>query len=309
MVIVDAHMHLWDHIDGFLGAPVRSIGNGQVTLGSQKMMGMPPYLLDGRCTWEIALSVMDAAGVYAAVVTQEYLDGNQNAYLAEAEKKNPERLFVHGLLDFFHPERLSEEFEEVMREYEFKGIKVPAMNLPKAGPRIFLNDPKCMTVFEKMEKRGMVLSIDLHPSDCQVEEMREVARSFPRLTVTLGHFAMANREGWLKQMSLAKEPNVYVESGGITWLYRLDGPPFPGAQEAFRIAAEHVGADKLMWGSDHPRTMVDFTYEQALDFLLDGCPFFSDTQKKAILGETALRIYGIKKPLQEPSRMKKITED
>jgi len=166
-----------------------------------------------------------------------------------------------------------------------------------------------MAVFEKMEKRGMVLSIDLDYGDSQVKEMREVARSFPQLTITLGHFAMANRKGWLEQLNLAEESNVYVESGGITWLFRQEGPPFPGAQEAFRIAGEHVGVEKLMWGSDHPRTMVDFTYEQVLDFLLNGCAFFTDGQKKAILGETALKVYGIKKPSKEPERIKKITED
>jgi hypothetical protein len=165
-----------------------------------------------------------------------------------------------------------------------------------------------MAVFEKMEKRRMILSIDLDYGDSQVEEMHEVARSFPRLTITLGHFAMANRKGWLKQLSLAEELNIYVESGGITWLFRQEGPPFPGAQEAFRVAGEHVGVDKLMWGSDHPRTMVDFTYEQALDFLLDGCTFFTDDQKNAILGETAVKVYGFKKPSEERQRIKKITE-
>jgi len=308
MMIIDAHMHLWDRIEGNLGQPVRSIGNGLITIGDRKMLGMPPYLLDGRCPYEIALAVMNAAGVYAAVITQEYLDGNQNAYLAEVQKKCPERFFIHGLLDFCQPERLSDEFEEVIRKYAFRGIKVPAMNLPKAEPRIYLNEPNLMAVFERMEKLGMILSIDLDYGDSQVEEMRDVARSFPALTITVGHFAAVNRKDWLKQLRLAEEPNIYIESGGLTWLYRHEDPPFLVAQEAFRGAAEHVGVGKLMWGSDHPRTMVDFTYEQTLDFLLHGCTFFSDSEKAAILGGTALRIYGFSKPSEEYRRFMKITE-
>ena len=309
MVIIDAHMHLWNRVEGDIGQPVRSIGNGLVTIGGQKILGMPPYLLDGRCTCEIALAVMNAAGVYAAVITQEYLDGNQNAYLAEVQKKYPGRFFIHGLLDFFQLERLSDEFEEVISTYEFRGIKAPAMNLPKAKPRIFLTERNLMSVFERMEKRRMILSIDLDYGDTQVEEMRDVARSFPALTITIGHFAMVNRKDWLKQLLLAEEPNVYIESGGITWLYRQEGPPFHAAQEAFRIAAEQVGVGKLMWGSDHPRTMVDFTYEQTLDFLLYGCSFFSDSEKAAILGETALKVYVFSKPPEDYQRIKKITED
>jgi len=308
MMIIDAHMHLWDRIEGDIGEPVRSIGNGFITIGDRKMLGMPPYLLDGRCPYEIALAVMDAAGVYAAVITQEYLDGNQNAYLAEVQKKCPERFFVHGLLDFYKPERLSDEFEVVIRKYAFRGIKVPAMNLPKAKPRICLNDPNPMAVFERMEKLGMILSIDLAYGDSQVEELRDVARSFPALTITIGHFAAVNRKDWLKQLRLAEEPNIYIESGGITWLFRHEHPPFNAAQEAFRIAAEQVGVEKLMWGSDHPRTMVDFTYEQTLDFLLHGCTFFPDSEKAAILGGTALKIYGFSQPAENYRRSMKITE-
>ena len=307
-MIIDAHIHLWDRVEGDIGEPVRARCNGVVTICGQEVLGMPPYLLDGRCPYEIFLSVMDAAGVDAAVVTQEYLDGTQNAYLANVQKKCPDRFFVHGLLEFRRPERLADEFRNVTRKYGFKGIKLPASYLANSEPRIFLTDPRLMSVFEQMEERQMILSVDLDRGESQVEEMREVARAFPELIIVVGHFAMANREGWLKQLSLAEEPNVYIESGGITWLYRDENPPFPGAQEAFREAVNCVGAEKLMWGSDFPRTMVDFTYEQTLDFLLRGCTFLSDNQKAAILGETAVRLFGFNKLPETRKRIKKITE-
>ena len=84
-MIIDAHIHLWDRIKGDIGEPVRARRNGIVTIGGREVLGMPPYLLDCRCPCEIFLSVMDAAGVDAAVVTQEYLDGNQNAYLSDIQ--------------------------------------------------------------------------------------------------------------------------------------------------------------------------------------------------------------------------------
>jgi len=307
-MIIDTHMHLWDRVTGDTGEPVHSLGNGMITIGGQKMLGMPPYLLDGRASCELFMSVMDAAGVDAAVVTQEYLDGDQNEYLAGVQKKHPDRFFVHGLLEFRRPDRLADEFQEVNERYGFRGVKLPASYLTEADPRIHLTDSRLMAVFEQMENRGMILSADLASGNAQVEEMREAARSFPDMAIVLGHFAMANREGWQEQLSLAEEPNIYIESGGITWLFRTEGPPFPGAKEAFRVAMERVGTDKLMWGSDFPRTMVDFTYEQTLDFLLHGCLFLSDDEKAAILGSTALKLFGFKKPESERQRPKKITE-
>lgn len=307
-MIVDSHMHLWDKVEGYVWARVHSLGNGMVGIGGEEVLGMAPYLLDGRCPYEVAMSVMDAAGVDAAVVTQDYLDGNQNAYVAEVREKCPERFFVQGLLEFRQPEQLSSEFRRVSREYGFQGIKLPAQALALATPRVSLTDRRVMDVLAQMAERRMILSADLDYGESQVEEMRAVARAFPQLTITLGHFAMVGREGWLKQLALAEEPNVYVESGGITWLFRQEGPPFPGAQEAVREAVGRVGADKLMWGSDFPRTQVDFTYEQTLDFLLKGCGFLSDAQRAAILGGTAAKVFGFQRPTKSRQRPKRITE-
>jgi len=307
-MIIDAHIHLWDKVDGNVGLPVKAHRNGIISIGESRYVGMPPLLLDGRCPYEAALAVMDAAGVAAAVVTQEYLDGNQNEYLAEIQKLYPERFFVHGLLEFRQPYSLEEEFSAVNERYGFKGIKLPASYMTDTEPRIYLTDKRLMNIFEKMERRGMILSVDLEYGDAQVDKMREVARAFPDLIITIGHFAMAGRDGWLKQLSLGEEANVYIESGGITWLFRHEGPPFPGAQEAFRMAVEVVGAEKLMWGSDFPRTLVDFTYEQTLDFLIGGCDYLTADQRSAILGGTAAKLFGFDEPSTEMKRLPKITE-
>ena len=307
-MIIDAHMHLWDRLRGDVGVRVRALRNGLVRIGDQEVLGLPPYLLDGRCSYEMALSVMDAAGVDAAVVTQEYLDGDQNAYLAQVREKCPERFFVHGLLDFRRPGQLASEFRKVTQKHGFQGIKLPASYLAQATPRILLTDQRLMAVFEQMAGRQMVLSVDLAAGEAQVREMRTVAQAFPQLTITLRYCAMAGRKGWLKQLSLAREPNIYVESGGLAWLFRHEGPPFPGAQQAMGEAVGYVGAEKLMWGSDFPRTQVDFTYEQTLDFLLDGCDFLSETQRAAILGCTARKVLGFKKRTKPRPRPKRITE-
>ncbi|MBN1293271.1 MAG: amidohydrolase [Candidatus Latescibacteria bacterium] len=307
-MIIDAHTHLWDIITGDIGQPVRSIGNGLITIGQQKLLGMPAFLLDGRAPVETFISLMNSTGVDAAVVTQEYLDGNQNEYLAEVSKKYPERFFIHGLLEFRNPDALSEEFHHMRETFGFNGIKVPAKYLAETDPRIYLTDSRLTAVFEKMKRNGMILSIDLASGDTQVEEMREISHAFHGLTIVIGHFAMTNRLGWMKQLSLAEEPNIYIESGGITWLFRNEGPPFPGAQEAFRTAVDLVGADKLMWGSDFPRTLVDFTYEQTLDFLRNGCDFLDAGQKSTILGGTARKVYGFSEPVNPQQRITKITE-
>ena len=56
--------------------------------------------------------------------------------------------------------------------------------------------------------------------------------------------------------------------------------------------------DKLMWGSDYPRTMTDITYRSAIRFITDS-PKLTEAEKDAFLGGNAARFYGLKglKPL------------
>ena len=82
-----------------------------------------------------------------------------------------------------------------------------------------------------------------------------------------------------------------VESGGITWLYNSEFYPFPSAVKSIREAADLVGMDKLMWGSDYPRTITAITYRMSYDFVVK-TPELTEDEKRLFLGENACRFYG-----------------
>lgn len=307
-MLVDAHMHLWDRIAGRLGnEKVKPLRNGIVLIGKRQIQGMPSWFLDCRNTAEMAISAFDDAGVDTGIVTQEYLDGNQNEYLLKVMRKYPGRFFVHGLIDFRAPSNLKAGFRKAVAQ-GFKGIKCPAMPLPELKPRVYLDDPKIMEIWEEMESRGMVLSVDLAPGSTQVPEMRRVIKRFPKLKIAIGHFGLVTMGDWLSQIRLAEFPGVYIECGGLVWLFRKEGPPFKTAQEKIRQAARAVGADKLMWGSDYPRTMTDFTYRQSLEFATSGCEFFTEKEKAGFLGENAAGLYNLPHPSKKRKPRIRITE-
>ena len=115
-----------------------------------------------------------------------------------------------------------------------------------------LNCPEMMQMFRWMEERGVILSVDLAEGAIQVPEMEEIIQECPRLKIAVGHFGMVTLPDWKEQIKLARHPNVMIESGGITWLFNDEFYPFKGAIKAIREAAELVGMEKLMWGSDYP---------------------------------------------------------
>ena len=93
---------------------------------------------------------------------------------------------------------------------------------------------------------------------------------------------------------LARESkNVSVESGGITWLYNSEFYPYPSAIRSIREAADWVGMDRLMWGSDYPRTITAITYKMSYDFICKSTEL-SEEEKSMFLGENACKFYGFK---------------
>jgi len=95
----------------------------------------------------------------------------------------------------------------------------------------------------------------------------------------------------MEQIKLARHKNVMIESGGITWLFNSEFYPFDGAVKAIRKASDTVGIDKLMWGSDYPRTITAITYRMSYDFIVKS-KLLSENEKAAFLGANAQRFYG-----------------
>ena len=252
-MIIDAHAHLWKKQNGRVnGKPVFDIGDGRSDFGGDVRQMMPPYMTDGENSGERFIANMNYAGVSASVITQEYIDGNQDSYLLECKKAYPDRLRICALYE-----------EKEMGDLSgFDGIKICAGRL---SDKNLLNH---LYPFRLASEKDKFISIDLADGNEQTEEMKEIIRMFPDLKIAIGHFGMVTRENWLEQIKLAENKNVFIESGGITWLFNSEFYPYPSAVEAIREAADLVGMEKLMWGSDYPRTMTAITYKMSYDFIV-----------------------------------------
>lgn len=290
--LIDAHSHLWLRQDTVVNdLPIRTLTNGRSLFMGEERQMVPPFMIDGRNSAEVFLSNMDYAQVSAAVVTQEFIDGIQNEYLAEVVHKYPERFFVCGMCEFRQPGYLQQAKELIAAG--FKAIKIPAQRLFLKEGRVMLTCAEMMEMFHYMEAKDILLSIDLADGDTQVAEMEEIIQEYPRLRIAIGHFGMVTTPHWQEQIKLARHTNVMIESGGITWLFNSEFYPFPGAVRAIKEAADLVGMDKLMWGSDYPRTITAITYKMSYDFILKTTEMTQD-EKALFLGRNAEKFYGFK---------------
>ena len=264
--IIDSHIHLWEKQDGMvMGMPVKGLENGKATFMGEVRQMMPGFMYDGRNTAEFILGNMEYAQVNACAVTQEYMDGN-----------HPDRFRVCALY----------EENRAYRTLGFDGLKICASRIRNRNEL-----EKLLPVFRDIERKDMYISIDLMDGDAQTEAMQRLIDDCPDLRIAIGHFGMVTTPGWQEQIKLARNKNVYIESGGLTWLFNEEFYPYPSAIDAIREAIDICGVEKLMWGSDYPRTVTDITYKMAVRFILD-TPKLTDEEKCAFLGENARKFFG-----------------
>ena len=281
MNIIDAHTHLWKKQDTWVdGKRILSLKNGRSIFMDEEVQMIPPFIIDGVNSAEVFLSNMNYAQVGAAVVVQELIDGNQNAYLTEVQQQYPDRFFCLGM---------AWNLDEALAVHAagLKGIAFP-------GHRMQQSLLTLMPIFKYMEENSMVLSMCLGDDEKQIDDMKEVIQECPRLKVAIGHFGMVTTPSFQRQVLLAREgKNVMVESGGITWLYNAEFYPYPSAIRSIKQAADWVGMDRLMWGSDYPRTITAITYKMSYDFVSKSTEL-TDEEKALFLGQNALQFYGFK---------------
>lgn len=278
--IIDAHSHLWLKQDTWVeGKRILSLKNGRSIFFDEEVQMLPPFMVDGVNSAEVFLSNMNYAQVGGAVVVQEIIDGNQNTYLTEVQQKYPERFFCMGMA-------WNTDEAKAVCEAGLRGIAIPGHRLQEPLHQL-------MPVFKFMEQKGMVLSMCLADNERQIGEMKEVIQECPDLKVAIGHFGMVTTPSFESQVKLALAgKNVMVESGGITWLFNSEFYPYPSAIRSIRQAADWVGMDRLMWGSDYPRTITAITYRMSYDFVTKSKEL-TEEEKALFLGENAKRFYGL----------------
>jgi len=297
--IIDAHSHLWLRQDTIVdGMPIKSLKNGRSLFFGAEVQMLPPFMIDGVNSAEVFLSNMDYAMVGGAVVVQEIIDGNQNDYLQEVQQHYPDRFFTMGMIEFRYGTDFLAEAQNVI-DRGFRGIAIPGhrlLSIPTSAINghlevMHLNSPDMMALFKLLERHGMILSICLADDVSQIAEMAEVIEECPDLKIAIGHFGMVTTPSFRSQVMLARKgQHVMIESGGITWLYNSEFYPFPSAVRSICEAAEWVGMDRLMWGSDYPRTITAITYKMSYDFILK-TKELSEPDKALFLGKNAKIFY------------------
>jgi predicted TIM-barrel fold metal-dependent hydrolase len=286
-MIVDAHVHLARELTGFR-KPLR---HGKVVDGDQVSQWFPPAFDPPASTAETLLAYMDDAEVDRAIIVQHYLYGDQNETVTAAVTGWPDRLAGYAFLGAFDqpddPDRL-----ERLIEGGLLGLKIELATTRRLRPSFRFDGDHEWRIWERLNALGRPLALDLigtPPSD--VPALRRMLDEFPRLQLVNCHVGGPGDPNWEEKALLGRHPRVWSDLAALPLFLSkpVEEYPFPKAQEFIRWTIEHIGADRIMWGTDYPPMLSLATYRQWRDLVRVHCGLLTDAQRADILGGTAQR--------------------
>ncbi len=232
---------------------------------------------------EHLIAEMQTYGIDKTVISHVCYYGRNNDYTIYAAQKWPDRFAGIGLLvgynlfnpgDPANPDRL----ENLIKEQNLVGLRLSPIY---DKDRVWFNDTCMYPFWERAQEFGAVFNIFLAPE--QVDQVADMAERFPGVKVVIDHIAMIDitapdEAGFGPLLAMHRLPNVYIRTSLHNPSH--EAPPYRDVWPFLKRLYDAYGAEHLL-------------YANFFEFLVmkDLIPFFSDEDKRWILGGTAEEIY------------------
>ncbi len=272
---IDAHHHLWryqveefDWIDDSMKSLRRDFLAEQLATEAQ------------------------AANVVGTVAVQARQSIDETEFLLQAADASVVIRGVVGWLPLASP-TFEQELSRFSSAKYLKGLR----HVVQAEPPGFLDGAEFNRGISALRGTGLVYDLLLHRM--QLEEATRFVDRHPDQSFVLDHLAKpavssGDPNAWAAQLTeLAKRPNVacklsglVTEAQGYEWSPELLAPFFDTALNAF-------GAERLLAATDWPVLTVGCSYAQWWQTLEAWCAPLTESERQAILGGSAIRIYGL----------------
>jgi len=150
-------------------------------------------------------------------------------------------------------------------------------------------------IWKAAQKGGMIICALLDPPNCQ--SLGKLLSAFPDVPVVLDHCAnlkatdTPQSENLKTVLDLAQYKNLYAK---LSFLVTGSNEAFPcrDSHPVIKSVIEAFTPERCTWGSDFPTSLwiPNVSYQQHLEIFNDHLGL-SSSEKEAILGETAMRLW------------------
>jgi predicted TIM-barrel fold metal-dependent hydrolase len=227
---------------------------------------------------------------YAVLINPRYY-GWDNSYIDHSLHKYPNLFVAHGLLNPEDP-KMVETFRYWIKERGFQGMRFSPLYHPKST---WLNSKEHYPLWREAEKLQAVFNYYILPH--QMPMLEDMAGRFPGVKIVIDHLGkpdLHSPDPWpefRKMFRLKRFPQVWVSASEPYELSLGKDFPYRDTIPFFKATYEEFGGKQIIWGTGYPRPRWELPMDKELEFVEKVLDFYSETDRKRILGENALRIW------------------
>ena len=270
---VDSHQHFWNF------SPRRHAWIDD-TMKVIRRDFMPPDLEP----------ILKANHVEGCVTVQVDQTEKETEFLVKLARDHNFIKGIVGWTDLRSPQ-LQARLEYYYQFQEVKGFR----HIVQAESEDFFQDSDFCRGISLLKQYDFTFDILIYPK--HLSSTLEFVKKFPEQLFVVDHLAKPfikkqELSPWKEQMSaIGKCGNVYCKISGMVTEADITHWKSSDFERYLEVVLNAFGTKQLMYGSDWPVCLVAAQYEQQLDLVKNFIEPLSPSEKKAILGENAVRFY------------------
>ncbi len=299
MKIIDAHTHVFDYIKGFGSkGELQALGNGKARWATGEVLSMiPEELGDKSFTGETLFSILKDNDVDKAILLQGSFYGFQNEYTYEVAKKYPDFFLAAGTLDPFC-KAADQILDRLLHDFQFPIIKFETSSGGglMGYHKEYRIDKEFSNVFDKIARENRTLVLDIgspHMESFQPDAIARIATEYPDMHIIVCHLlapTIHDADALSEALDKLQFDNVWFDLAAIPWNVAPETYPYPTGQHFIKMAAEIVGYQKLLWGTDVPSVLTKESYGNLSAYITQS-RIFNEKELEAVFYYNALEAY------------------
>jgi len=233
--------------------------------------------------------------ITCSILVQTISSVNETRWFLELARTHPFIGGVVGWVDLTSP-TVPDVLDELREDPKLVGIRHQVHDEP--DDRWLLREDVQRGLGE-LQARSTPYELLIRPQHLEIS--LEVARKFSTLPLAIDHIAKPNIakrqwDDWAEGITkLADCDNVFCKLSGMITEADIKNWKPEDIQPYVHHVIESFGPQRCMFGSDWPVCLLAGSYDQVNDTLSASIEQLTDSDKQAILGDTAAAFYGLEK--------------
>lgn len=242
---------------------------------------------------ETLTPLLDEAGVACTVCVQAADNEDETAFMLEQAARTDRVAGVVGWVPLADPEATG---KAIARHREAGTLLRGIRHLLQDEADDWVVQPTVLESLGLLAEAGLAFDVSAFNTR-HLEHLPHIAERHPELSLVICHMGMPKLhegewEPWASVFARAGEiPRCAVKISGLD-MY-LGGPSAPQTQRYIDHALLHFGAERMLWASNWPVSMRLEGYRELLDTAREVLRDCSASDRDAIFGGNASRIYGL----------------